>query len=105
MRVWCAHSGVGRAKSYEMLAAQQLRAVKNGRSLLIDIEHGLNYLRSLPPAQIRPRTTPKRRCKPVEDRDREDLRQTGPLIELVATDDTASELMPRSKPKRSRARG
>jgi hypothetical protein len=61
MRVWCAHSGLGRAKSYEMLAHKELRGFKHGRQLLIDIEHGLEYLRSLPPAEIRPRTTPRRR--------------------------------------------
>jgi hypothetical protein len=61
MRVWCAHSGVGRAKSYEMLAAEQLRGFKNGRTLLIDIEAGLAYLRTLPPAKIRPRNKPRRR--------------------------------------------
>jgi hypothetical protein len=64
MKVWCAHSGLGRAKSYEMLAQKQLRGHKHGRSLLIDIEHGLEYLRSLPKAEIRPRTTPRRRSTP-----------------------------------------
>jgi hypothetical protein len=67
MRVWCERSGVGRAKSYEMLAARQLRAVKNGRSLLIDIPHGLKFLSSLPPAEIRPRTAPRRRSAPKEE--------------------------------------
>jgi hypothetical protein len=50
-----------------MLAAKQLRAVKNGRSLLIDIPHGLKFLRSLPQAQIRPRTTPRRRSTQKEE--------------------------------------
>jgi hypothetical protein len=64
MKVWCAHSGLGRAKSYEMLAAKELHGFKHGRQMLIDIEHGLEYLRSLPSAQIRPRTTPRRRSTP-----------------------------------------
>jgi hypothetical protein len=75
MRVWCAHSGVGRAKSYEMLAQKELRGVKHGRSLLIDIEHGLAYLRSLPLAEIRPRSKPRKRSTPL----------TGPITpEIVA---------------------
>jgi hypothetical protein len=32
--------------------------------MLIDIEHGLAYLRSLPPAEIRPRSKPRKRNLP-----------------------------------------
>ena len=58
---WREISGLGRSKNYELFAAGILRGVKVGRRLLIDVEHGLEYLRSLPPAEIRPRTTLRRR--------------------------------------------
>ena len=59
--VWREISGMGRSKTYEELAAGNLRGVKCGRQVLIDVKHGLEYLRSLPPVQVRPRTTPRRR--------------------------------------------
>jgi hypothetical protein len=66
MRVWTAHSGITRSKTYEMLAAKQIKAVKNGRQLLIDIPHGLLYLETLPEAQIRPRSKPRPRAIPLK---------------------------------------
>jgi hypothetical protein len=66
MALWIAHSGVNRSKSYEMIAQKELRAFKNGRQLLIDIEHGLQFLRSLPPAEIRPRNKPRKRSTPLD---------------------------------------
>jgi hypothetical protein len=51
---WVEESGVGRRKTYDMLAAGQLRAVKNGKRTLIDFDHGFDYLSSLPAAVIRP---------------------------------------------------
>jgi hypothetical protein len=59
---WREISGMGRSKTYEELAAGNLRGVKCGRQLLIDVRHGLEFLRSLPAAQIRPRTAPRRRA-------------------------------------------
>jgi hypothetical protein len=67
MALWIAHSGVNRSKTYEMLAQKQLRGFKNGRQMLIDIEHGLAYLRSLPKAEIRPRKTPRRPGTPLTE--------------------------------------
>jgi hypothetical protein len=61
---WREISGMARSKTYEELAAGHLRGVKCGRQLLIDVKHGLEYMRSLPPALIRPRTTPRRHSTP-----------------------------------------
>lgn len=46
---WCRLSGMSRRVTYEELAAGNLRAVKRGKTTLIDAQHGLAYLRSLPP--------------------------------------------------------
>lgn len=51
---WCALSGMGRSATYEALGASNLRAVKLGSRTLIDVQHGLAWLNSLPPAAIRP---------------------------------------------------
>ena len=65
---WREISGMGRSKTYELLGTGELRAVKCGASLLIDVPHALTYLRSLPPARIRPRTKPRRRSAPTPGR-------------------------------------
>jgi len=54
MEDWIRISGIRRSSSYELIAAGHLKAVKSGKRLLVDVRHGLAYLRSLPPAQIRP---------------------------------------------------
>ncbi len=51
---WCRISGMGRSKAYEALGAGHLRAVKLGVKTLIDVQHGLTWLGSLPQATIRP---------------------------------------------------
>ena len=51
---WCRISGMGRSKAYEALGAGHLRAVKLGVKTLIDVQHGLLWLGSLPQATIRP---------------------------------------------------
>ena len=53
---WCEISGMGRTVSYEAIGRGDLRAIKVGRRTLIDVDHGLAWLKSLPSAQIR---TPK----------------------------------------------
>ncbi len=58
---WVALSGVGRRKTYDLLGLGLLSAVKSGSSTLIDVERGLAYLRSLPPAKIKP---PHRQHRP-----------------------------------------
>jgi hypothetical protein len=47
---WCKLSGQTRTKAYEALAAGHLKAVKNGRTTLIDIQAGFAWLRTLPAA-------------------------------------------------------
>jgi hypothetical protein len=58
---WTKISGLGRSRTYEEIAAGNLRAVKAGGRVLIDVEHGLNYLRSLPPFVAPPSALPRRR--------------------------------------------
>jgi hypothetical protein len=52
MPVWCALSGVGKTTSYQLVAAGYLPARKLGKRLLIDVDAGLRYLRSLPAADV-----------------------------------------------------
>jgi hypothetical protein len=52
--VWQRISGLGRSKSYEMLGTGELRGIKVGRRLLIDIEAGLAALAAMPTARIHP---------------------------------------------------
>jgi hypothetical protein len=51
---WLIISGMGRRATYDELGNGNLRAVKRGSRTLVDVEHGLAWLRSLPPAKIRP---------------------------------------------------
>ena len=51
---WVEISGVSRSSTYVALGRGQLRAKKMGKTLLIDVPHGLAYLDSLPEAKIRP---------------------------------------------------
>jgi hypothetical protein len=66
---WCDHSGMGRSATYEALGRGDLRAIKLGTRTLIDFEHGLEYLRSLPAAEI---TTGRRRPRVMENQHRSD---------------------------------
>jgi hypothetical protein len=50
---WIEISGIGRRATYDLLAVGKLRAVKRGRSTLMDVPFGIAYLRSLPEAKIR----------------------------------------------------
>jgi hypothetical protein len=49
---WCEISGMGRTATYQALAADHLRARKVGARVLIDVPHGLRWLRSLPAANV-----------------------------------------------------
>jgi hypothetical protein len=50
---WCAISGMSRTATYNALGRGDLKAIKVGSRTLVDVEAGLCWLRSLPPAQIR----------------------------------------------------
>ena len=51
---WCVISGMSRSGTYEALGRGELRAKKLGTRTLVDVEHGLAWLRSLPSATVRP---------------------------------------------------
>ncbi len=51
---WCELSSMGRTKVYAAISRGDLTAVKVDGRTLIDAEHGLAWLRSLPPAEIKP---------------------------------------------------
>jgi hypothetical protein len=50
---WLVMSGMGRRNVYDKLGTGELKAVKVGSRTLIDVEAGLAWLRSRPPAVIR----------------------------------------------------
>jgi hypothetical protein len=50
---WGVISGMGRRSTYDAIGRGNLRAIKCGSRTLVDVPHGLAYLRSLPPAKIR----------------------------------------------------
>ena len=50
--VWNGISGMGRTATYEALGRGDLRAINLNSRTLIDVEHGLAYLGSLPTAEI-----------------------------------------------------
>jgi len=45
---------MGRRATYDAMGRGDLRAVKAGTRTLVDVEAGLRWLHSLPPAKIRP---------------------------------------------------
>jgi len=55
---WVTLSGMGRRTTYDELGRGNLKAVKVGARTLINIEAGLAWIASQPPAQIR---APKKR--------------------------------------------
>lgn len=50
---WMVISGMRRNAVYDDIADGKLKAVKRGTRTLIDVEAGLAYLHSLPPAKVR----------------------------------------------------
>ena len=50
---WIDISGIGRSKTYELIASGKLTARKLGSRTLVDVQQGLAYLNALPalPAQ------------------------------------------------------
>ncbi len=55
---WQTISGMRRRSTYEALGRGDLRAIKVGGRTLVDVEFGLAWLRSRPPAAIRPPRQP-----------------------------------------------
>jgi hypothetical protein len=51
---WCQISGISRRITYDLLGEGHLRAIKIGGRTLVDLEHGIAYLRSLPTASFVP---------------------------------------------------
>jgi hypothetical protein len=49
---WRAISGMGRTATYEALGRSDLRAIKLNNRTLIDVEHGLAWLATMPSAEI-----------------------------------------------------
>ena len=49
---WCAISGMRRTTTYGELARGNLRAIKLGARTLVDVQHGLAWLATLPAATI-----------------------------------------------------
>ncbi len=51
---WIELTGMSRTGTYNALAQGWLRAIKQGAKTLIDVDHGLEWLRSQPEATFRP---------------------------------------------------
>lgn len=51
---WCRLSGMGRTVTYREAALGHLKMVKLGGRTLVDVQHGLKWLESLPVAKIKP---------------------------------------------------
>jgi hypothetical protein len=60
IKQWKEISGMGRSATYDALSRGDLRARKNGARTLIDVRHGLRWLRSLPEASINLKRAPRR---------------------------------------------
>ncbi|GAN78024.1 MerR family transcriptional regulator [Acidisphaera rubrifaciens] len=54
LAVWQRLSGISRSRTYELLAAGHLRAIKLRSRTLIDVEAALAWMRTLPAAEIAP---------------------------------------------------
>jgi hypothetical protein len=54
LKTWTQLSGVGRSTTYKLLGSKHLQARKVGNRLLIDVQHGLAFIRSQPIAEISP---------------------------------------------------
>ena len=65
IREWSALSGMGRAKTYDLLSKGHLRAKKVGRRTVIDVAHGLAYIRRQPDAEIRLARAPREARQPL----------------------------------------
>ena len=48
IRGWCELTGLSQTRTYDLLAAGALRAKKLGGATLIDVPHGVRFIKSLP---------------------------------------------------------
>jgi hypothetical protein len=53
IEVWGTISGMSRRVTYQKLGTGVLKAIKVGARTLIDVDSGLAWMRTLPPAKIR----------------------------------------------------
>jgi len=53
--MWRELTGMSRSRTYEEIGRGNIRAIKNGRQTLIDVQHGLAWLRSLPAVRAKHR--------------------------------------------------
>lgn len=63
---WERISGMGKSRTYLAITDGLIKAVKLGGRTMIDVESGLAYMRSLPPAVIRIKSRPVKRPDPVK---------------------------------------
>ena len=68
---WTEMTGIGRTTTYGLLTDGTLRAVKAGGRTLIDVEHGLAWLRSQPPGQNQREASSLKRTQQIETPRRE----------------------------------
>lgn len=61
--VWVERTGISQSVTYQLIAADRLRARKVGRRTLVDFAHGLAWLEQQPLAKIAP---PFRRAQSSE---------------------------------------
>ena len=45
---WCTISGMSRSSTYLALSRDDIRAIKVGKRVLIDVDHGLKWMAALP---------------------------------------------------------
>jgi hypothetical protein len=69
--VWCSMTDTSRRKTYDLLGRGALKAIKVGTATLIDVEHGLAFLRSLPPAEF---ASPRRKAELQRQAERREQR-------------------------------
>lgn len=56
---WKDLTGMSRRKTYDEIARGNLRAIKSGKRTLVDVQHGLAFMRSLPLAEFKVMERPK----------------------------------------------
>ncbi len=75
---WCELSGIGRSRTYELLASGRLAAKKLGTRTLIDVRHGMEFIGSLPPAEIHRKQRPGPSARVIQSSTGASLRLQAP---------------------------